>query len=168
MRCDGRPRPKLTSISSSFLTVCVRVRTWISLPPSLPLLPLLLPTTPSVPFPLAVAGVVSSVVAVEERDGGGGEWRFGSPFRAEAAAAAAIAAATADAACSIIAAAAVAFRGGAQFLSRKLSVDVIRFELRERPSDGNEGGTFKNLGFGSELPPRIACNNGNRIGWAGA
>ena len=166
MRCDGRPRPKLTSISS-FLTVCVRVRTWISLPPSLPLLPLLLPTTPSVPFPLAVAGVVSSVVAVEERDGGGGEWRFGSPFRAEAAAAA-IAAATADAACSIIAAAAVAFRGGAQFLSRKLSVDVIRFELREGPSDGNEGGTFKNLGFGSELPPRIACNNGNRIGWAGA
>ena len=95
MRCGGRPRPKLTSISS-FLTVCVRVRTWISLPPSLPLLPLLLPTTPSVPFPFpfAVAGVVSSVVAVEERDGGGGEWRFGSPFRAGAA--------TADAAYSII------------------------------------------------------------------
>ena len=110
MRCDGRPRPKLTSISS-FLTVCVRVRTWISLPPSLPLLPLLLPTTPSVPFPLAVAGVVSSVVAVEEREGGGGEWRFGSPLGATAAAAAVV--------CSIIpAAAAAAARMGAQFLSR--------------------------------------------------
>ena len=161
MRCDGRPRPKLTSISS-FLTVCERVRTWISLPTSLPLLPLLLPTTPSVPFPLAVAGVVSSVVAVEERDGGGGEWRFGSPFRAEAAA---IAAATADAACSIIPAAA-AFREGTQFL--KLAIEVAQFDLKERTAEGNKGETFKNLGFGSELPPRIACNNGDGIGWVGA
>ena len=139
------------------------MRTWISL---LPPPPLLLTSSVPVSFPFAAAVVVvSSVVAVKECDGGGGEWRFGSPFRAEAAA---IAAATADAACSIIAAAAVAFRGGAQFLSRKLSVDVIRFELREGPSDGNEGGTFKNLGFGSELPPRIACNNGDGIGWVGA
>ena len=84
--CDGRPRPKLTSIS---LTVCVRMRTWISLPrPPLPLLPLPLPSL-SVALPLCAA-----VVAVEERDGGGGEWRFGSPFRAGAA--------TADAAYSII------------------------------------------------------------------
>ena len=26
---------------------------------------------------------------------------------------------------------------------------------------------FKNLGFGSELPPRIACNDGDGIGWLG-
>ena len=68
------------------------MRTWISLPrPPLPLLPLPLPSlSVALPFPFCAA----VVVAVEERDGGGGEWRFGSPFRAGAA--------TADAAYSII------------------------------------------------------------------
>ena len=70
------------------------MRTWISLPrPPLPLLPLPLPSlSVALPFPFPFCAAV--VVAVEERDGGGGEWRFGSPFRAGAA--------TADAAYSII------------------------------------------------------------------
>ena len=100
------------------------MRTWISL---LPPPPLLLTSSVPVSFPFAAAVVVvSSVVAVKECDGGGGEWRFGSPFRAKAAA---IAAATADAACSIIPAAA-AFREGTQFL--KVEVEVAQFELKER------------------------------------
>ena len=81
------------------------MRTWISLPrPPLPLLPLPLPSL-SVALPLPFPFCAAVVVAVEERDGGGGEWRFGSPFRAGAA--------TADAAYSIlpIVAAATAARG---------------------------------------------------------
>ena len=66
------------------------MRTWISLPR--PPLPLPLPgLSVALPFPFPFC---AAVVAVEERNGGGGEWRFGSPFRAGAA--------TADAAYSII------------------------------------------------------------------
>ena len=132
--CDGRPRPKLTSIPSflslSSPTVCVRMRTWVSLP-----LPPLPPPSLALPSPFAAAAAaflpVSSVVAVEERDGGGGEWRFGSPSRAVAAIADAAAAAR-----SIIPTA-VAFRVGAQFLSRNLAMHSIQFWLKEKATEGN-------------------------------
>ena len=79
------------------------MRTWVSRP--------LPPPPPSLALPLSLLLLLlSSVLAVEEREGGGGEWRFGSPLGATAAAAAVV--------CSIIPGTAAASRMGAQFLSR--------------------------------------------------